>query len=32
MTKAYLINYILDKLQGSMGNMILCSLYVMDNV
>jgi hypothetical protein len=25
-TKAYLINYILEKLQESMGNMILCSL------
>ena len=24
--KAYLINYMLDKLQESMGNMILCSL------
>ena len=24
--KAYLINYILEKLQESMGNMILCSL------
>ena len=29
--KAYLINYILEKLQENMGNMILCSL-LMDNV
>ena len=30
--KAYLINYLLEKLQESMGNMILCSLSCMDNV
>jgi hypothetical protein len=29
--KAYLINYILEKLHENMGNMILCSL-LMDNV